>query len=118
MFAKSGKSHNNAADVNGRCDAFASDFYVSQLRNFLAKHSHASFDCRKYQPKQVAEHQLSTHSADGSEPKGHHKDFKGKCKRAVYKFMKGLLDERKLQKIKHLNQEEPIYFAVSLYDYI
>lgn len=118
MFAKSGKSHNNATHVNSRCDAFASDIYVSQLKNFIAKHSHASFDCRKYQPKSVAEHELSTHSADNAEPKGPHKDFKGKCKRAVYKFMKGLLDERKLQKIKSFNQEEPIYFAVSLYVFI
>lgn len=119
MFgAKSAKTHNNSVEeVNNRCDVVATDFYVSQLRNFLAKNSLASFDCRKNQQKQVAEHQvdLSTYLPNSCEPKNQHKDFKGKCKRAVYKFMKGLLDERKLKKIKSFNQAEPIYFEVSLF---
>lgn len=106
MFgAKNPKAHNNVADVNGRCDVIASDFYVSQLRNFLEKNSNASFDCRK--------HQHQTNLTNSFEPKNQHKDFKRKCKRAVYNFMKGLLDERKFKKIYKFNQEEPIYFEVS-----
>lgn len=117
MFgAKSAKTYNNnnvvaAADVNGRSDVVASDFYVSQLRNFIAKNSNASFDCRKHQQKQVADHQHQTYLPNSSQPKHQHKDFK----RKFYKFMKGLLDERKFKKIKSIKQEEPIYFEVSLY---
>lgn len=119
MFgAKSAKAHNNIVDANGRCDV-ASDFYVSQLRNFIAKNSNASFECRKHQQKQVAdEHQHQTYLPNSTESKNQHKDFKRKCKRAVYKFMKGLLDERKLKKIKNINQEEPIYFEVSLFSIV
>ncbi|XP_031619743.1 uncharacterized protein LOC116338542 isoform X2 [Contarinia nasturtii] len=98
---KNTKAHNNVVDVNGRCDVVASDFYVSQLRNFLAKNSNASFDCHK--------HQHQTNLTNSSEPKNQ-QDFKRKCKRAVYNFMKGLLDERKFKKINKFNQEEPIYF--------
>lgn len=124
MFgAKSAKTHNNnnsnvVVDVNGRCDVVASsDFYVSQLRNFIAKNSNVSFDCRKHQQKQVAKHKHQTYLSNSSEPKNdhQHKDFKRKCKRAIFKFMKGLLDERKFKKIKSINQEEPIYFEVSLF---
>lgn len=116
MFgAKSAKTHNVVVDVSGRCDVVASDFYVSQLRNFIAKNSNASFEYCKHQQKQEAEHQHQTYLPNSSEPKNQHKDFKCKCKRAVYNFMKGLLDQRKFKNIKNINQEEPIYFEVSLF---
>lgn len=120
MFgAKTAKqTHNNVVDANGRCDVVASDFYVSQLRDFIAKNSNASFDCRKHQQKQVAEHQHQIYLPNSSEPKNQHKDFKRKCKRAFYKFMKGLLDERKFKKIKSISEQEPIYFEVSLFSFI
>lgn len=113
---KNANAHHNVDEIDGRCDANSNDFYASQLRNFLAKHSNASFNSRHHHKlKQVAEHQhhLSTYSPNSSEPKSQqHKDFKRKCKRAFYKFMKGLLDERKLKKSKSLKPEEPIYFEV------
>lgn len=121
MFGvKNANAHNNVDEIDGRCDATTNDFYVSQLRNFLAKHSNASFNCRHHhKQKQVAEHQhhLSTYSPNSLEPKSQqqHKDFKRKCKRAFYKFMKGLLDERKLKKSKSFKPEEPIYFEVRVY---
>lgn len=130
--AKSAKAHNNSNnssnsnvnEVTDQCDVVAADLYVSQLKNFIAKNSNDSFDCRQQQQpkqpkksKQVAEREhhlhLSTYLPNSSEPKSQYKDLKRKCKRAVYKFMKGLFDERKLQKFKNFNQDEPIYFEVS-----
>lgn len=125
MFGvKSAKAHNNVDKVNGRCDVVAAtDLYASQLRNFIAKNTNASFDWEQHQPEQKQpkkhtnqhHHQLhlSTDLPNSSEPKSQYKDFKRKCKRAVYKFMKGLFDERKLQQFKSFNQDEPIYFQVS-----
>lgn len=141
--AKNAKAHNNNNNkdsysntnnnivnkTTGQCDIVAANLYVSQLKSFIAKNSNEPFDCRhrhakqtkQQKPKQVAEQpsqqqqtrHLSTYLPNSSEPKSQYKDLKRKCKRAVYKFMKGLFDERKLHKFKNLSQDEPIYFEVS-----
>lgn len=96
----------------------ASDLYLSQLKNFITKHSTNTFDCRpnkcfKSEQIEPAEYHHHHHLANSSEPKSQYKQFKRKCKRAVYEFMKGLFDERKLQKLTVHQQPEPIYFEVS-----
>lgn len=113
--AKSPKTYNGVREINGQSDVATSDFYLSQLKIFLSKNSNA-FDCRKSQAIQEERpaHQSQTgNSVNCPKRKGQHRDFKLKCKKVVYKFMKGLLDERKLKKEKSLDQEEPIYFGVS-----
>lgn len=115
LGVKSVKANNNVVDLNGQCDVVASDLYVSQLRNFIAKNSTTSFACHKQHHSQVDKQPHRTYSLHSSEAKNQHTDFKRKCKQAVYKFMKGLLDERKLTKIKSLSKVEPIYFEVSIF---
>lgn len=108
-------------EVNGQhtaaLDPAASDLYLSQLENFITKHSTNAFDCRPnkcFKSKRVEQTERHHHHLpNNSEPKSQYRHFKRKCKRAVYKFMKGLFDERKLQKFTLHQQPEPIYFEVS-----
>lgn len=115
--AKNSKAHQNqhAQQVNDQTDVLASDCYISQLKDFLSKNSNASLN----DPKEISgkhQHQqkhYSIYSLNSLEPNSQQNNFKHKCKRAVYNFMKGLLNERKLKKRKqNLNQEEPIYLEV------
>lgn len=124
--SSSGSSKINPIDeVNGQRNAVlnpaASDLYVSQLKNFIAKNSTNPSDCRtneRPKSKQAAQteshhQQHHQHLSNSLESSGQYKQFKRKCKRAVYKFMKGLFDERKLKKFALHQQPEPIYFEVS-----
>lgn len=120
------KSESNISSINtinGRCDATNSDFYIKQLKNFIAKNSHESFNCGHYQrqsiqiddrdQQQYQQYHQSTILSNNLKSRSQSKDIGRKCKRIVYKFMKGLLDERKFKKGKTL-KDEPIYFEVSL----
>lgn len=133
---KNAKAHTNTNtdEVNDQraiLNPAASDLYVSQLKSFIANNSTDAFDyrpnkrskskqieCTQYQQQQQHKHNPHHRSANSAEPKSQYKQLKRKCKRAVYKFMKGLFDERKLQKFKNFQQQqqtEPIYFEVSIY---
>lgn len=138
---KSNKNKNNNNSINnsvnksnGQCDTAVTDLYVSQLKSFIAKNSNEPFDYQhtkhtkkqkqKPKQKQIVEQptekhhshhlNLSTNLLNSCEPNSQYKDLKQKCKRAVYKLMKGFFDERKLQKFRNFHQDEPIYFEVSI----
>lgn len=101
MFGgKASKTPKNAKQVNGSADVSSSDLYIKQLHEFLSKNSDASLTLPADKVKQKTQNSQPTY-------------LKHKCKRAVYRFMKGLFDERKLKKSHKLHQEEPIYFEVS-----
>lgn len=113
---------NQIDEVNGQQIAVlnpaASELYLAQLKNFISKHSTSTLEDRpnrrtkSKQPEQTQYHHHQ-HLSGSSELKSQCTQFKRKCKRAVYKFMKGLFDERKLQKFTLHQQPEPIYFEVS-----
>lgn len=116
------KSQSNSSidtiDEQKRCEPNAnhSDIYLAQLKNFIAKNSHESFKCKRYQTRsiQIAEthhNHRSTVLTNDLVSVNQSTDLGRKCKRFVYKFMKGLLDERTFKNGK-IFKEEPIYFEV------
>lgn len=122
---KSQNSTTDKIDEQKQCVSKAnhSDIYLAQLKNFIANNSHESFKCKHYQTKslQIAQSHhnnknRSTILTNDLVLVNQSKDLGRKCKRFVYKFMKGLFDERTFKNGKIL-KEEPIYFEVCLIDY-
>lgn len=108
MFCgKTSKTTKHAKDINERADESKSDLYIKQLHEFLSKSSDAPLKSSSTDKHNKL--QLPNSVDSKSQPT----DAKHKCKRAVYRFVKGLFDERKLRDILSVNQAEPIYFEVN-----
>lgn len=84
------------------------DVYIEQLHEFLSKSSDVPLKSSPDKHTKRLTIQLP-HAGDGNSQPTH---LKYTCKRVVYRFMKGLFDERKLRKLRNVCQAEPIYFEV------
>lgn len=89
-----------------------SDIYLAQLKNFIAHNSHSTF--KSLQISQS--HNNNNNNNKNLVSVNQAKDLGRKCKRFVYRFMKGLFDERTSTIFKNgkILKEEPIYFEVCL----
>lgn len=105
ICGKSSEATKPDKDINERAEK--SDLYIKQLHEFLSKSSDAPSKFSSGDKHNKL--QLSNSADSKSQPT----DLKHKCRRAVYRFMKGLFDERKLKNIHSVSQAEPIYFEVN-----
>lgn len=83
-------------------------YLYNQLKNILCKDSTtASVE------KKIHHNQGEIVHRNAIESQKLQKNLKSKCKRVAYKFVKGLLKERKLKNPDDIDENEHIYFEVS-----